>query len=233
MTRPVALFILFAFLVASCKSQKVVVVQEEVYERKHFIPRCIVLSGGPTDIKDQKDEQSIITQDQLGADRCVFHSLKVGKDAWIHATTINENITVGGEARFYGSRVQGETQVEGKLHAHCAQFSSCVDVGDDVTAVETTFCGGLQAKAEIIDLTNVKAQSIFVKATGPYYDKQLVYIKGNTVIEGDVIFESERGRVIYDFNAQVKGSIRGGHALPSYECGRIILESNLHGLPVK
>lgn len=216
------LFILIG-LFSSCKSHKSVVVQEE---EKPYIPKYLVLSVGAVDLKDQKEGQSILTHDQLGADRCEFHSLQVGKDAWIHATTIADKIEVGGEGRFYGSRVRGEAKIEGKLYAHCAQFSSCVDVGDDVTAVDSVFQGTLQAKAEIIDLTNVKAQSIFVKATGPYYDKQLVYIKGNTVIEGDVTFESERGRVIYDIHSQVKGSIRGGHSIPSYECDRMILESN-------
>lgn len=218
--------LLSAVLLSGCRTHKAPPAVEPVVEAAQPLPKHLVLSIGPADLKDQWEGHSISTHDQLGADRCAFSALQIGKDAWLHATTVAERISVGGDARFCGSRIAGPVCVQGTIHATASHFSDIVDAGGDVTAVNTTFCGLLQAKAEIIDLTDVKAQSIYVKATGPYYDKQLVYIKGNTVIEGDVIFESERGRVIYDIHARVKGSIRGGHELPSYECDRIILESN-------
>lgn len=225
MNRVIALCFFSILLTVSCRTRTTIQEIPQIQEQP-YIPKYLMLSVGPANLKDQKEGHSIVTEDDFGADRCEFHSLKIGKEAWLHATTVAENVIAGGEARFYGSKVKGSVHVCGQLHAQCSQFSGCVDVEDDVIAVDTVFCGLLQAKAEIIDLTNVKAQTIYVKATGPYYDKQLVYIKGHSVIAGDVIFESERGRVIYDINSQVLGSIRGGHAIPSYECDRIMLESN-------
>lgn len=215
---------IFATLLFSCRGHQPPPV--EIPPPPPALPQWVVLSKGAVDLSDQVEERSISTKDQLGADRCTFAALQIGKDAWLHSSRVADSLTIGGDARFYGSRISGAVNVQGGIHSHHSNFSAAVECGADITAVDTVFDDLLQAKAEIIDLTNVKAKSIFVKATGPYYDKQLVYIKGNTVIEGDVIFESERGRVIYDINSQVLGSIRGGHAIPSYECDRIILESN-------
>lgn len=224
-------------LLASCRMYKVQQVQpvmeEPVVEKpvpeenlKPRVPQVLVLSVGAADLRGLDEGRSIITHDQLGVDRCHFPSLQIGKDGWLHATTVDGQLTIGGEGRFYGTKVGGEVCVGDDLYACHSQFQGAVDVEGDVIAVDTQFNGPLSATAEIIELTDVQAQSIYVKATGPYYDKQLVYIKGTTCISGDITFESERGRVIFDINTRMEGTIKGGHALPSYECGRIILESN-------
>jgi|GEM_PF-3989413 len=216
-----SLFVLMILLV-SCRAHKIQPTVEEPLQ----VPQVLVLSVGAADLRDLDEGKSIVTHDQLGADRCHFPSLQIGKDAWLHATTVDGRLTIGGEGRFYGAKVGGEVCVGDDLFACHSHFYEAVHVEGDVTAVDTHFNGLLCATAEIIDLTDVRAQSIYVKATGPYYDKQLVYIKGNTCIAGDITFESERGRVIFDIHTRVEGTIKGGHALPSYECDRIILESN-------
>lgn len=189
------------------------------------LPQWVVLSKGAVELWDQNENRSLSIDDQLVAERSTFAFLKVGKDAWLNNCRVNENLTVGGEGRFYKSNVGGTVKVEGDIYAQCSTFAQIVDSNGDVTAVDTVFNDLLQAKAEIIDLTNVQAETIFIKATGPYYDKQLVYLKGNTLIKGDIIFESERGRVICNNGCVVYGCILGGRKIQSYENERIRIQN--------
>jgi len=107
----------------------------------------------------------------------------------VKKTTIEDDLTVSGSLTGNEIKVSGKTKIDGNLNASESSFSDI-----EVASCECT-------------LTNSKAKNVFVKKNK--HESQRIYLNGNTVIEGDIIFESLNGKVICSGEAKVLGKVQG------------------------
>lgn len=111
----------------------------------------------------------------------------------IKNTRVGE-ISIYGPLSIASSKVSGPTTVKGPIHSKKTVFQKDISVASNIATFEdTTF------------------QNIEIQRTDEIIHKSpVVYLKGKTIVEGDIIFASGDGKVIADKNVQIKGTIKGG-----------------------
>jgi hypothetical protein len=109
--------------------------------------------------------------------------------------TIGEDLIVKGRLSGQKIKVSGKTSVDGNIVASESSFG---DIELGTTGNKDTY--------EIV-LLDSKAKNILFKQTKS--ESQRIYLEGKTIIEGDITFESNNGKVIFSMEAKVKGKIHG------------------------
>ena len=111
-------------------------------------------------------------------------------------TNIDNDLEVNGSLKATETKVSGKTKVDGNLDASRSSFSDI-----EISSWQCT-------------LRNSKAKNIFIKKTK---DKsQRIYLKGKTIIEGNITFESGNGKVIFSNEAKVKGKVQGASVVNGF-----------------
>ena len=160
---------------------------------------------GPTELK----EITAISLSVVGPFQ--FNHLKVDKELVIVGPVIESERGVFGSLDITGP-------FEAKNIA-CSKFdvTGPVDVSDLRVSGEATITGPLKARkstfqkltiwADKIFLEDVKTKDIFVKKI--LREKQVLYLKGKTVVAGNITFESGKGIVEQGPEAKIQGAIKG------------------------
>ncbi len=160
---------------------------------------------GPTELKE-------ITATSLSVTGPFqFNNLKVAKDLVVVGPVIES------EHGIFGS-----LDITGPFEAKnitCSKFNITgpVDVTNLQVSGETTITGPLKARkgtfqkltigADTIFLEDVKTKDIFVKKI--LQEKQVLYLKGKTVVEGTITFESGKGTVEQGPGVKIQGVVKG------------------------
>lgn len=103
-------------------------------------------------------------------------------------TTYCQTLNVVGPVDGSGLHVQEETAIIGPLEAKNSTFKN------------------ITVTADTISFENCSANNIFIK-TQKY--PQTLTLKGETVIAGNIVFESGQGKIVKDKNVQIHGFIKG------------------------
>lgn len=177
-----------------------------------------VNTDGPIELDSAWITGGVMTEEWLTADCSEIASLCIGGKAWIRDSKINGMSSLGDTARLYDSEFCGELAIGGELFSQGTTFHAPVTVCGDVTAERCCFEQLLTAKAEIIRLSNTDAACIYVEATGPYYDPQVIRLAKGSVVYGDIVFESGRGKIVMDNSSAICGCIYGGHIIKPFDC---------------
>jgi len=116
--------------------------------------------------------------------------------ALLENSIVHQDIRVHGKAIFRGSTIERTTDIRGTLEAY-----------------DTDFQDYIQIASTMVELTNCTAAGIYVF---PYSDccdcndLQIVKLSHGTFIQGDIVFESGRGRILMDRGSQIDGCVFGG-----------------------
>lgn len=135
----------------------------------------------------------------------------------VHAPTLDitgplefQDLVVAGSARVTGP-VKGKKgtfntlDVTGPLNIRHLKAESANITGP--VHVHGGHVGDLTVTAETVMLENVTAASVLIHPNG---DKpQTLHLKGQTVIQGNITFESGQGRILQDSSARIHGAVSG------------------------
>ncbi len=122
--------------------------------------------------------------------------------------------------------IEGTTLINGRLIATNAIFKDFVTVNGSIKANDSTFEKGctvngesvflrcnikdiLEAMSSSITLDNCQTKQIYNTTINPRYAEK-IYIKGQSVIGGDIRLESGKGQVYLSANSSIKGQVHGG-----------------------
>jgi len=126
-----------------------------------------------------------------------------------------------------GTQVRGKVSVNGNLKAQnatigflvCnghANLQDCVIFGTSevkgfMNAAKTEFQAGIIAGTQKIYLTDCATESLTIKDVSWAIGPQSVELKGNTVVKGSIIFESNKGVVYLSDQSRILGKVIGGN----------------------
>jgi cytoskeletal protein CcmA (bactofilin family) len=184
---------------------------EAVYDREAY--SYLNTAEGPLNLNHTTVTHRVLTDESLTALSSDIGGVCVGENAWICDSSIRGSAHIQKELQIYQSEVLGDLFVGKELVASEVHFAEDVTVEGNVTAQNSTFEGTLTATADIVCLSHTQAKSIRIKDCGPYWDKQIVRLRQESVVEGDIIFESGRGRLLMDDCSRFKGTLSGGQFL--------------------
>lgn len=186
-----------------------------VYENEAY--SWISAVDGPVYLNDAWIVNGVLSDQSLTAENSDVASLSIGGDAWIRKTIVRGNSSIGKQARVFNSHFLGNLSVGKELDAFCTIFEGEVCVNGYLGANYSQFNDALSARTGLITLKGTQTQSIYVYHHGPYFDQQVILIEEGSVVDGDITFESQRGRVILDKTSKVTGNIIGGHVIECFE----------------
>lgn len=140
-----------------------------------------------------------------------------------------EQITSSGLLKLNGTKVTQMLRVSGSLLTQSARLHTVEVYGEanlSQTTVEqpSTIIGYLRAQnsqflapltlgAQKAVFTSCKIASLTVRKEDAFKGKQIIELKQNSLIEGDVVFESGRGEVHLYPGTQLLGTVQGGKAI--------------------
>ena len=146
-------------------------------------------------------------------------------------TTITENLKINGEAILRKNTKAKKTLViNGKLDASDTIFDSelfshgTAKISDsrfknkthfsgNTTAVDSQFFTTLTLLSQKSVFSNCKFDTITIKKIPYVKQTQSLYLKKGSIVFGDIIFESNNGKVYLDSSSTIKGKIDGGEKI--------------------
>jgi hypothetical protein len=192
------------------------------FEAENESYRWISTSGGSISLCNSIAVDGVTTDQDLDAEYSSVGSIWIGGELWANQSTINDDACVGCSARIKCTDIFGTLWTGGNLDAEESSFHEDVSISGNVTAECCEFYGTLNACAEIITLCNVTANDIYVYPRGPSFDIQILYLKNDTVVHGDIYFASGRGKVLRQPSCVIEGDIYGERELSPYECHKYL-----------
>lgn len=147
-----------------------------------------------------------------------FNNLEVDGDALITGPIIN-----GYNGRFGLLKVIGS--VKGRL-INCNFFTivGSLDVSDltvkediyivGTAKIDNSYLKNLEVASDEIILNNVEVKDIVIEKNNPLNhtankQKQVLYLKGKTIVRGNISFQSRKGVIFIDKNATIIGKVNG------------------------
>jgi len=102
-----------------------------------------------------------------------------------------KDLELAGKAKLVTSKVQGNARVSGYLLACNSNFTNKLIISSDHTRIENTIIPSIKIS--------------------PGNREQVLYLANNSLIKGDITFESGRGMVLMDQTSQISGKVKGGY----------------------
>ena len=136
-----------------------------------------------------------------------FKSLSVNGALDLNNSKVDERIKVHGAASLNKVQV-GSVKVYGALHAKGVVVHGTAKIAGALVAHNSKF-QDIKISTVECALENTTTKNI-VFETDSHKKQQKLVLKGKTVINGDITFESENGEVILDKTSTIKGKIIGG-----------------------
>lgn len=160
---------------------------------------------GPTELKE-------ITATSLSVTGPFqFNTLKVAKNLVVVGPVIDSEHGIFGSLDITGpfeakNIACSKFNVTGPVDVTNLQVSGDATITGPLKASKSTF-QNLTIWSDKIFLEDVKTKDIFVKKI--LQEKQVLYLKGKTVVEGTITFESGKGIVEQGPEAKIQGAIKG------------------------
>lgn len=102
-----------------------------------------------------------------------------------------KDLELAGKAKLVASQVHGNARISGYLLACKSHFTNKLIISSDHTRIE-----------------NSTLPSITIQ---PGSRDQVLYLANNSLVKGDVTFDSGRGMVLMDQTSQISGNVKGGY----------------------
>ncbi len=139
--------------------------------------------------------------------------LKIDKDLVVSGsvTAVNmtaDNISVSGSASLEKIKVKNNLEVSGSISGSNVTVTGKTKVSGGMTISEGDF-SDIEISAKRLKLVNSKAHNILLLDSD---SKQKLKLK-NSIVSGDVIFESGEGEIYLDNNSKILGKVEGGNII--------------------
>lgn len=144
---------------------------------------------GPVSLNKTKGESISVTGSVKGSD-IVFGTIACVGSVKLSSSKI-ANLDVVGLVKISDCEISGEILIVGMLKAKNSHMHN------------------ISITASLVELDNSKAKNITIKKQSEANQMQTLVLKGNTVVDGDIIFESGQGIVEKASTVKMNGSISG------------------------
>lgn len=164
--------------------------------------------NGSADLKESRVKGKANVNGALTAKKVTFGDIRVNGGVEIINSTINGQAKIDGGLTVDQGEL-GALHVNGGVNLSKAYIKGEATIHGAVVAKETTFEKHLSVTAERIEFQNVKLSSLAVKSPGKTRGVQQVFLKGNTLVKGDIVFD-ENGEVLMEPGAKIQGTVKNG-----------------------
>lgn len=118
------------------------------------------------------------------------------------------DVFLNGKSEINNSRINGTFDSNGALSLNHVNFAGDVSLNGRLEAKYTAFNGNISANSEYIELVKTQVKKIHVRAGR----NPVVKLVDGSIVAGDIVFESGKGKVIIDKESRVLGSVYSGMA---------------------
>ncbi len=127
----------------------------------------------------------------------------------LNGTSVKENIHVIGSLIAHNGEI-GSLDVVGEVNLNGTKIKHGGSIMGSFQAVRSQIEAPITILAQKTVLTHSKLAGITVKKDSAYKGKQIIELRGNSLVDGPIHFESGKGEVLVYPGSQVLGSISGG-----------------------
>ena len=121
-----------------------------------------------------------------------------------------DSLTVQGPADIQSLKV-GDMTISGPLNINNSLISGSVIVNGPINSSNTVFQKEISVASKSLTFSNSEIQNLTIKPSTDIMNKpQIVYLKGTTVVSGNITFEEGNGIIKADKSVVIKGVIKGG-----------------------
>ncbi len=167
--------------------------------------------GGSIELKQVWVSNGIMTDENLVAENSDLAGLSICGDVCTNYCYIRGNSKIGGAANFAHDTIVDQISICGQLKADDTIFIDPVSTASQVFVDNSHFEHSLFSSGRMIDLIQSTAKDIIVLCNRSLlHDSQILRLTKNTIVDGDVYFESGRGIVLIDPSSCILGYIEGG-----------------------
>jgi hypothetical protein len=168
----------------------------------------ILLSGSLSNLYGNNYMESAYQYSQTYKDE-ELDSISVNGSVVLQNTTIRNCATVNGSLLAIDSCVKS-IQVNGSATLKNSLIKAGTVVNGSLRAEESIFEGTISVASEKTVLKNCETNLISIRRIGGSQMIQILELSGNTVVNGDIVFEVSGGEVIITGEAKILGDIIGG-----------------------
>lgn len=165
---------------------------------------------GPANIKNTIKNQSLKVMGPL-----VLDNTDINGQIEVYGPFLGNNVntlslTVQGPADIQNLKV-GEITINGPLSIKGSVVSGSATINGPIRSSNTVFRKDVSVAARSLTFKNSEIQNLTIRPSNPMIKKeQILYLKGKTIIHGNITFESGNGKIISSENVVIKGMIKGG-----------------------
>ncbi len=142
-----------------------------------------------------------------------LEAVKFNGNLTLDGTTIKGLLYVNGRLKADGADI-GELEVNGSVALRDTQVQGASVVNGLFEAKKSTL-GPLSIAARTVKLVASEVESIQVRQITGLRITQNVELKDGTIVNGDIVFDGDKGEVIIDATSKVRGSVKGAKVINS------------------
>lgn len=141
----------------------------------------------------------------------ITEKIKVNGEAILgQGTLVKEVMVINGSLKAQGVTFEAEMFANGKADISQVKLQGNAHFSGKVTASDCQSFEKFILFAQKTDFSNCHFQDLLIKKNPYFNTKQIIRLKNNSVVNGDITFESGNGEVYLDNSSQVKGEVHGG-----------------------
>lgn len=164
--------------------------------------------NGSAHLKDSRVRGKTSVDGALQAEKVIFADIRVNGGADLTNSTVKGQTKIDGGLNVEQSEFEA-LKVNGGVNLSQSQIKGEAIINGGMVAKETSFEKHLTVAAEKIEFHNVKLSSLHVQDIGKSTKVQRVFLKGNTLVKGDIVFD-ENGEVLMEPGAKIQGTVKNG-----------------------
>lgn len=139
----------------------------------------------------------------VSADCSKLGAVSVSGSVYLHNSNVHGDFCVCGKAKLCKTTVEGNVCMRGILEAYDSKFDKPIQIA-----------------STYIELNNTEACAIIVQDNGcSPCDLQVLKLNRGSVINGGIVFQSGRGRILMDRTSSIHGTVQGGVITYPGDCG--------------
>jgi hypothetical protein len=150
------------------------------------------------------------------SDTVVTEKLKINGEAVLgQGTVVKEMMVINGSLKAQGVKFEAELFANGNADIKQVRLQADAHFNGNLNASDSEFFKKFYALSQQSDYSNCQFKDIVIKKNPYINTKQIIRLMNNSIVNGDVIFESGKGEVYLDANSQIKGEVHGGRKIYS------------------
>lgn len=188
---------------------------DEVCKQKGTILSCEagtvdqIINTGGVRLKGTQVTNQVLVTGSFKAENAKLNEATITGSTEMNLSDVSNNMQVTGSTKSIDSKYHGPFVVTGKFSSVNDTFEQPVSITGQLDSESTTYKDKLSVTAKEIGFVGVNAADVIIHQSSSTNPKQSLYLRENTQITGNIIFEGGNGMVFLSGGSAVAGEIRG------------------------